>query len=304
MNEQILQREMRKEKRSWIIRHSLRQLARAGALMLALFITAGMIGILQHASSSVAAGNFRSNNGVYMLKVETGAGAGDTVLFLAVRYVDRDGIKHTHYLYPHERSLTEGFDITPYSGNVTRKLDIVKQIANYAPDGAALGSGLKANSTDYYVFSPRFSFKTLEGIDVFMSFPKEFEDVKKTALTDDQKSEKAAQKASTAGTSLTWTCNGMYFYRVDEIYSVEMEGYYSANQFVSFRGEVIGYSNQSSVDFNLARADRMFRISALDANGQKKDPIATDYMNLTTPQTPIPFNSKDCTYCKSDNRCS
>ena len=78
MNEQILQREMRKEKRSWIIRHSLRQLARAGALMLALFITAGMIGILQHASSSVAAGNFRSNNGVYMLKVETGAGAGRT----------------------------------------------------------------------------------------------------------------------------------------------------------------------------------------------------------------------------------
>ncbi len=296
MNEQILKRELRKEKGKWAVRYGMQLLVRTGALMLAILMVAGMLGLLQHASTSMAAGNFRTNNGVYMLKVETGAGAGDTVLFIGVRYLDRAGVKHTHYLYPHEGSLTEGFDISPYATGMNNRLDIVKQISNYKPDGAGIGNGLKANSTDYYVFSPRFSFDKLEGIDVFMSYPKEFDDVKGQALTDDQKQQKANAKASTAATSLTWTCNGMYFYRVDEIYSVDMEGFYSANQFVSFRGEVIGYTNQSSVDFNLARSDRMFRISALDANGQKKDPIGYDGMSLTTPATPVPFDSKDCTY--------
>ncbi len=296
MNEQILKRELRKEKGKWAVRYGMQLLVRTGALMLAILMVAGMLGLLQHASSSMAAGNFRQNNGVYMLKVETGAAAGDTVLFIGIRYVDRAGVKHTHYLYPHEGSLTQGFDVTPYATGMQNKLDIVKKIANYAPDGAAIGQGLKANSTDYYVFSPRFSFASLEGIDVFMSYPKEFDDVKGQALTDEQKAAKAKQKAETAGISLDWTCNGIYFYRVDEIYSVEMEGYYSANQFVSFRGEVIGYSNQSAVDFTLGRSDRMFRISALDANGQKKDILAYDRMSLTVPQTPVAYNSKDCTY--------
>ena len=218
---------------------------------------------------------FSERVGCYLLRVDTGINAGDNVLYFGIRYLDEEGIERTQFVYPREASLFEGYELAGGLNKINERAKLVKELTGYSLKNQTgdfvldeNAKGLQPDSTDYYVFTPRHKLKELVRIDVFMRYDPKIEGNK------------------------GWTCQGMYFYHVDEFYGVDMAGYYSNQVFLSFKGQVLGYlmpksgDNEVSVDFTLSQSDELFRI------GAGKD---ADYL-LEIPKTPTPYDSKNCEY--------
>lgn len=221
---------------------------------------------------------FTEASDYYLLRVETGEVPGSNVLYFGIRYIDHDGIERTQFLYPQEASLSEGYDLAGGLEAVNNRVDLVRQITGYTLNGHSDGfsidsaqKGLRAFSTDYYVFEPLHALSQVVRIDVFMAC-----DPDKRGTSEKQ----------------AWTCCGMYFYHVDDFYGTDMAGYYSDQIFISFGGQILakmkpqGGDESVVVDFSIASTDEIFRVS--ETPGYR--------WQLDIPDTPEPYNSATLDY--------
>ncbi len=306
MSDKNLKRELRMEKFKYYMRQAKGQIGRILALVLVVGLVAGVIALLQTTSSSEAATSTadalkRNGYGTYLLKVDTGAGAGDTVYFFAIRYKDNKGVSHTQYLYPHEGSLTEGFDTSSLTNGseMEARKNLLKDKFQVVPTGGGLSEGLKSNTTDFYTFSPRFVFAEVEGIDVFMAYPKAFRDILTQTISETEREAQLKKKAETAKISLTWTCRDISLYRLEDIYSIDNLGYVSGSAYMSFKGELLASLMEDAVDLNINLSDRLTRGGVTrdgTAGGKIADPIASPYLTFYIPEDPISFDCRESQY--------
>ena len=199
---------------------------------------------------------FNEEPDYYLLRVETGTNSGRNVLYFGVRYLDADGIERTQFIYPQEASLSESYELAGGLSEVNNRVAAVNRLTGYSigsPSGDNAfvydenKKGLQSDSTDYYAFKPRHEFDQLIGIDVFMRYDK---DLKKTDPSAKQ----------------DWTCQGMYFYHVDEFYGVKMAGYFTNQLYISFSGQLLGRllpqngQEAVSIDTAIEESGKLYRI--------------------------------------------
>lgn len=176
--------------------------------------------------------------GTYLLRADTGVLGGNNVLYFGIRYTDSDGVERTEFLFPHENSLNDGYSMAELYGSPVQRLNRVYAATDYSVSNSYGDSdGLKPYSSDMYLFRPGYDFQTLNEIDVFLRKP----------MNKDQGSK-------------GWTCNGLYFYDVESLYGVDMSGFYSGSYNISFRGELLGYLEEDTVDFELEGSDIVYKI--------------------------------------------
>lgn len=178
------------------------------------------------------------DSNTYLLRVGTGVAPGDNVMYLGVRYRDTADIERTEFLFPHEGSLSDGYRLAEQYGSPAVRLNAVKAATGYSPDNSFEATdGLTAYSDDTYLFQPDYEMAECLGVDVMLRYPMD-------------------GKGST-----TWTCTGMYLYHVEELYGVDMVGYYSDAYYISFRGKLLTkLASDKSIDLTLNRSDRLFRL--------------------------------------------
>lgn len=199
-------------------------------------------------------GEGKSVKNTYLLRVDTGTLPGTNVLYLGVRYQDVQGIERTEFLFPHENSLHDGYAMAEQYGTPENRQKLVMATTGYsAGAGYGSGDGLSANSYDSYLFTPHYELKEFIGLDVFMRYPMD--------------------KAYTKG----WTCTGLYFYRVDELYGIDMAGYYSDTCYISFKGELLSRLVEDSVDFELEKSDILYRLGRETAVNYNMEKVSIPY---------------------------
>lgn len=178
----------------------------------------------------------------YLLRVDTGVSPGTNVLYFGVRYRDVNNREHTEYLFPHEGSLSEGYELAEKYGTPKTRLQTVYNVTDYSVENSyEKTEGLTANSSDNYLFVSDYEMKEFLGLDIFMRYPMDGREYTKG-----------------------WYCSGLYFYRVDEIYGIDMAGYYSDDYYISFRGELMSklsdQNGNGGVDFALDKTDVLYRL--------------------------------------------
>ncbi len=194
----------------------------------------------------------------YLMRVDTGVNPGTNVMYLGVRYTDTQGVERTEFLFPHENSMQDGFALAEKYGTPKTRQELVESVTGYKTQNSySTSDGLRAYSYDYYLFSPHYELKEFLGIDVFLRYP--------------------MNRSYTKG----WTCAGLYFYRVDELYGIDMAGYYSDNYYISFKGELMSrleiQGSGGVVDFELDKSDILYRLGREADTGYTLDTVNQPY---------------------------
>lgn len=212
-------------------------LRRAIALLLCLCLAAPVFSPRTHAADAPA-----QPENTYLLRVDTGIDPGDQVQYIAIRYEDDRGIPRTHFLFPHEGSEADGLAIAEAAGSVSSRVELVKKVTGYSPEGMDALSSLKSDSHDEFLFSPYFPFKKLLSVDVYQTY-----------------------EAGAKG----WTCAGMEFFKVTSLYGVGMSGYYSSDYFIDFDGELLySFATDGTVhQFSLSNSDELTVLGASERSG-------------------------------------
>ena len=189
----------------------------------------------------------------YLLRVDTGILSGKNVLYLGIRFKDPNGIEHTEFILPHDGSLQDSFRLAKQYGDVTARENAVYSSTGYSINSDySQRDGLSAYTMDTYLFQPGYEIKEVVGLDVFMRY-------------SDQNT--GSGGASMGGNKNGWTCNGIYLYQVDELYGMDMAGYYSDTYYISFKGELLAKMNNEIEEFELDRSDTLFRLGRDDKLG-------------------------------------
>ena len=177
-------------------------------------------------------------NDTYILRTDTGVLGGNNVLYLGIKYTDVNGVDRTEFLFPHESSLNDGFRIAEFYGSPSQKLRDIFAATDYkVTNSYGNTDGLLPYSSDMYLFQPGYKMQSFNGIDVFMRYPMDGKYTK------------------------GWTCTGMYMYKVDQLYGVQMAGYYSGSYNIAFKGSLLGYLEEDAIDFELEGSDIMYKVS-------------------------------------------
>ena len=193
----------------------------------------------------------------YLLSISTGIESGENVMYFTVRYEDTGGSIRTEYIFPHEGDLGKSYRIA--MGNPNKEVEdekaprftaayhAVKDGTGYAFTLPSDVEGLRAYSTDEYLFSPSYPFKQLMGVDVFMRYPYWGEYV---------------PPKGTPAVAQGWTCTDMRIFEVNKLYGVEMYGYCSDKYYIDFSGTLLAEMDNSSgaVDFELGKSDKIFHV--------------------------------------------
>ncbi len=212
----------------------------------------------------------------YALQVGTGIVPGATIQYFAIRFNDSKGYKRTHFIFPHEDSLAEGFAIAAEYGDANEKINEIKNLLDYAPqaDCTAPDDGLKSNSFNTYMFTLEYGIALDGNIDIEVFMHRETDN---TSVKNE------------------WTCDDIRLYSVDRIAGIGMMGCYSSDYYVSFNGKLLAQFNKkqsNSGDFNVNEADRVFHLA--------KDKNAKYGLNVYNKNTAVEYtgisSQKDLTF--------
>ncbi|MCQ2429720.1 MAG: hypothetical protein MJ192_05275 [Clostridia bacterium] len=198
----------------------------------------------------------------YVLAVSTGYAPGTSIQYFGIRYIDTDGVARTAFVFPHEGTLKNGYEMAAAISEPTERIKNVKDKTDYELTKSYLDQdGLSRNSFDTYLFECYYDIREILFIDVFMTH---------AVLHETEGGE---------STKNEWTCNGITVYKAEMVYGMRMAGYYSSNFYLDFDGTALAsldMDGNECYDFSLNRTDVMFRMG--DGAGARYD-LVRDFGN-------------------------
>ena len=168
----------------------------------------------------------------YLMRVQTGVNSGESIEYLAIRYLDDAGKVRVHFLFPQDGSYTESCTEAVKAGGYRNKSDMVSRAAHYVSKGGNRTTGLARYSCDEYIFTPMYPFRELVSVDVYAHYTE---------------------------SARPWVCEGIELFRLDTLYGVGMSGYFSDDTYVDFSGKLL-WSMKETITFNFDKSDKLFRI--------------------------------------------
>ena len=145
----------------------------------------------------------------YALVVTTGGQSGESLQYFKIIYEDTYGIRRSEYILTHDNKSS--FETAQSISNSNHLRDLTTQFfikndrqAAILTDPTSI-TALRPETRDTYLFEPAFELKRLIGIEIMQN-------------------------------SGQWDCQGLWFYKVDEIYGEEMYGYISDDAYINFSG--------------------------------------------------------------------
>ncbi|MBO4863677.1 MAG: hypothetical protein J5517_04890 [Eubacterium sp.] len=153
---------------------------------------------------------FKAPENTYSLSVCTAATAGENVLYFSIRYMDREGITRTQFLFPHVDAYERSNKFLNYYSKEDITATYGKKMAaemNYkeTPGKAAV---LGAWTIQDYAFQTEAPIYRVRSIDIYVE-------------------------------QGTYSCSGLAIYKVDEYKGYEEYGMISGQTFLDFKGYMI-----------------------------------------------------------------
>lgn len=186
---------------------------------------------------------FKAPERTYSLEVCTAAKAGDTILYFAVKYKDKDNISRTHFIFPH----LDGFDrsnalLSYYADNKeSYKNSFGMKMAtsiNYNGLSKKKTPVLGSWTVQDYAFQTEAEIAKVESIDIYLA-------------------------------GGTYNCTGISIYKVNEYKGLEEYGMISGQQFLDFSGTLIADTvKKSSAALNGAGMDTVIYIGGPHDSGK------------------------------------
>ncbi|MDD6207626.1 MAG: hypothetical protein PUB10_03785, partial [Clostridiales bacterium] len=198
-----------REKRSKAKRNKrFRQFAMFGVLM---FLLAAQLCMSQRTA-------YADGKTSYILEVSTGVADGGCIGFFCVTFQDDAGKEHKEYIFPNDGDYEANRQMfEEKSGDFKVKKNTIKNLGYVYMKWVSSKNNvaLDKNSVDYYMIETDYRVKTVKSI----SFCSDLN----------------------AGTSSTWSCNGLKLYQLDEngLKGMKMYGCISGNSYLDFSGTLI-----------------------------------------------------------------
>ena len=159
----------------------------------------------------------------YILEVSSGTrqggGAAENVLYFAVNYQSADGYSRTAVVMPTVDGLKNSYKLPNSIGNRDSRRKLVEDTFGYTTTDLNQHKALSSVSTDQFLFRTASDISRIDSIQIFG---------KKTPSES------------------VWTCQSMRVYQVDQIYGLEMYGWYSDQAYIDFSGTVFAEAVMSS----------------------------------------------------------
>ena len=178
--------------------------------------------------------SYKAPENTYDITIATGATSGEKVLYLAIKYKDKDKVSRTQFIFPALDATKRCSALLKYysdKGNaVTRSFG--KQIAeelNYTTADPS-DKPLETWTVQDYAFQTEAPIYTLEGIDIYLE-------------------------------SGTWNCRGLALYKVDEYKGYEEYGMISGETFLDFKGTLVAEASMTmEKTLSGSGQDKVFRV--------------------------------------------
>ena len=158
----------------------------------------------------------------YIFEVSSGSrrggGTADNILYFNICYTTTDGFSRSSILFPGVDALSNGFDAASAVGNRTVRRDLVESSFGYTTAALNAKQALGSVQTDQLMFTTPAPIRSIDKIQIF---------------------------GRTTKSASDWSCQGMRIHRVDTLYGLEMYGWYSADGYIDFAGEVIAEADVS-----------------------------------------------------------
>ena len=213
----------------------------------------------------VTAGTAATNT--YMLEVSTGTvlggGAADNVKYFIIYYttetVGADDSVVTHrrsqVIFPGKDGVSKSLEMAQAIGNRSKRIQDVSNCFGYSLPSLTDRKGLSSVEYDQYLFTSPDPIKTIDRIQIF---------------------------GKEEGSKSTWAMQSMHISRVDQIYGLDMYGWYSDKAFIDYRGEIIAdvvmakgggifYWNSSGGVYTIAPPNELTQIGLELVNAANKD---------------------------------
>ena len=154
----------------------------------------------------------------FILQVSTGVSAGSDISFFSVEYDSMWNGAMTTYSEYIMAKLGDHYSGIEYAMSIkdpTKRLDNLNGLGYNAP-AITSGKVLQPFQTDSIYFKTEHPVHSFHHIDVMGS-----------------------------GQNHGWTCQALSLYQVDEIYGIDMTGYYSSQYFIDFKGTLLAATQDS-----------------------------------------------------------
>ena len=163
---------------------------------------------------------FTAPENTYDITVATGATSGEKVLYLAIKYKDKQNVSRTHFVFPALDATKRCSDLLKHysdKGDAVLK-SFGKSISSELNYKTADPSDkpLQTWTVQDYAFQTEAEIYTLEGIDIYLE-------------------------------SGTWNCRGLALYKVDEYKGYEEYGMISGQSFLDFKGTLVAEASMTGI---------------------------------------------------------
>ena len=205
----------------------------------------------------------------YLLSVGTGVDSGVNVKYFSVRYVDKNDVIRTEFIFPNEGDLGKSYSTVLETVGGGKQYEAAATSAKnglgYIFTEPTNVSALRSYTTDEYLFKPSYQMKQLMGVDVFMRYP--YHD---NPFTDEGK--------TTRKTAQEWTCTDMRIFKVNKLYGVGMYGYCSDKYYVDFDGTLLAKMETGGdvVSFQVSKSDKIYHVPNLDYYDARGETVFSD----------------------------
>ncbi|MCR5587305.1 MAG: hypothetical protein K6F77_07225 [Lachnospiraceae bacterium] len=229
-------------------------------------VSNGDVPAYQEAASVSEWKNRKANkapDNTYVLTVSTGAKAGNNVLYISIRYKDKDGKSRTQYVVPSVDALERSVDLLnhsdenndiydTYGSSVIKDLNYKEEIIDEKP--------LAAWTVQDFAFQADAEISTVESFEIYM------------------------EKGS-------WTACGLSLYKVNEYKGYEEYGMISGQRFLDFSGYLLADATRKSKStISTSGNDSVFVIGEkgntyFNFKQYKKDTMPKEYASDTSMYT-------------------
>lgn len=178
------------------------------------------------ASDEKPASGGSSMTNTYMMEVGTGTvrngGNASNVKYFVIYYTDVQNKVRSEVIFPGKDVMRKSLDAASSVANRDGRRGRVESIFGYTTAALRDRKGLGSDHTDQYLFTTPTAVKTIDRIQIFGKMD--------TELQPD---------GSVKEVLSTWACQSLHIARVDQLYGLEMYGWYSDDGYIDYKGEII-----------------------------------------------------------------